>query len=52
MSLSPDVEDRLCQALVGRGLITRDEFELVRSGGSGDNRRDALVPASSSPPAT
>jgi eukaryotic-like serine/threonine-protein kinase len=37
MSLSPDVEDRLCQALVGRGLITRDEFQLVRSADSGDN---------------
>jgi serine/threonine-protein kinase len=37
MSLSPDVEDRLCQALVGRGLITRDEFELVRSSDSQGN---------------
>jgi eukaryotic-like serine/threonine-protein kinase len=37
MSLSPDVEDRLCQALVGRGLITRDEFQLVRCADSGDN---------------
>jgi serine/threonine-protein kinase len=29
---SPQIEEeKLCQALVGRGLLTRDEFQLVRS---------------------